>query len=113
MKLLVRPCSQHFARARLLKANGDWLPEKAFRYRKLFYNKKDVGFFNNVPPQKSAMEAMANQGGRCEYCFTCSVFPPSKCYDVYSLWTSIEIGACLFCTHTVDSTTVGVLQCVV
>ncbi|KAF4736250.1 ER membrane complex subunit 3 [Perkinsus olseni] len=47
-----------FTRAKLLKANGHFLTDKAFQAKKALYLKKDQGLLWQVPPQKNAMDAM-------------------------------------------------------
>jgi len=51
--------SQMIARALLLRTNGNYLPEKSFRGRKLFFNKKGTGYFWNPPSQPNALQAIA------------------------------------------------------
>ncbi|CEL93961.1 unnamed protein product [Vitrella brassicaformis CCMP3155] len=53
--------SQLLTRAKVLRVNADFLPEKAFRSRKAFFNKKDTGAFWNPPDTPNPLQAMATQ----------------------------------------------------
>eukprot|EP00916_Digyalum_oweni_P008424 GHVL01014117.1.p1 GENE.GHVL01014117.1~~GHVL01014117.1.p1 ORF type:complete len:273 (+),score=40.45 GHVL01014117.1:120-938(+) len=51
--------SQLLARAALLKTNGCYLTMESYSKKKAFFNKKDVGMFNNPPEKKDPLQAMS------------------------------------------------------
>eukprot|EP00922_Rhytidocystis_sp_ex-Travisia-forbesii_P056720 GHVS01083910.1.p1 GENE.GHVS01083910.1~~GHVS01083910.1.p1 ORF type:complete len:267 (-),score=30.31 GHVS01083910.1:121-921(-) len=53
--------NQLISRCQNLKSNGGWLPERAFRARKSYYIKKDVGVLWAPPPSANPLQAMSHQ----------------------------------------------------